>query len=63
MTEEKKPLRLSEVQREMQGGGLRCPKCDCIQFKVVGTWRAGDGLRRARVCRACGHRFNTTEQP
>jgi hypothetical protein len=61
MTEEKKPLRLSEVQREMQTGGLKCPKCQCVNFRVASTWHSREGVRRARVCRNCGTRLISTE--
>lgn len=46
------------------GGDLmRCPKCGCLEDRVVDsrTSREGATIRRRRECTACGHRFTTYE--
>lgn len=43
---------------------MKCPKCGAERDRVVDTResRAGDTVRRRRVCGACGHRFTTHER-
>jgi transcriptional repressor NrdR len=43
---------------------MKCPKCGAERDRVVDTResRAGDAVRRRRVCGACGHRFTTHER-
>lgn len=58
------------VNRSNQGdgrpAGIVCPKCGCLQFgdgrNVRNTRRFVGGVRRYRVCRACGKVFTTTER-
>ena len=42
---------------------MRCPKCACVEDKVVETRVSKDGdiIRRRRQCLGCSHRFNTHE--
>lgn len=42
---------------------MRCPKCACIEDKVIDsrTSKEGASIRRRRVCLACGTRFTTYE--
>jgi transcriptional repressor NrdR len=42
---------------------MRCPKCDCIDDKVVDTRvsKENDFIRRRRECVGCGFRFTTYE--
>ena len=42
---------------------MRCPKCSCLDDKVVDSRvsKEGDAIRRRRECTACGHRFSTRE--
>ena len=39
-----------------------CTACGCDDCRVVDTRTSGDGIRRRRVCQACGHRFTTFER-
>ncbi|MGF1657062.1 MAG: transcriptional regulator NrdR [Verrucomicrobiales bacterium] len=43
---------------------MRCPKCGCIEDKVVDSRQAKDGssTRRRRICVGCDHRFTTYEE-
>lgn len=43
---------------------MRCPKCNCLDDKVVDTRisKEGDSIRRRRECNECGARFTTYEQ-
>jgi transcriptional regulator NrdR family protein len=44
--------------------GLVCRTCGCRHFRVLYTRRAWGGrLLRRRVCRHCGRRITTYEQP
>ncbi len=42
---------------------MRCPKCGCLDDKVIETRvsREGDAIRRRRECLSCDHRFTTRE--
>jgi transcriptional repressor NrdR len=42
---------------------MRCPKCECVDDKVVDTRvsKEGDFIRRRRECVGCGFRFTTYE--
>ncbi|MCF7848099.1 MAG: transcriptional regulator NrdR [Kiritimatiellales bacterium] len=42
---------------------MRCPKCGCLDDKVIDTRvsREGDAIRRRRECLECTHRFTTYE--
>lgn len=42
---------------------MRCPKCSCLDDKVVDTRvsKEGDSIRRRRECIACNARFTTYE--
>jgi transcriptional regulator NrdR family protein len=43
--------------------GLRCPRCECCDFRTVKTWPDEDGIiRRYRICRNCGKHVRTVEQ-
>ncbi len=60
MSEQTKPLRLSELQGK-RAQGIRCPKCGCADLRVYWT-RPGEGtIRRVRKCRNCGQRVPTFE--
>ena len=40
----------------------KCPKCHCLQDKVVDSRINENGIRfRRRECLTCGHRWNTVE--
>lgn len=43
---------------------MRCPKCGCLEDKVIDSRQSRDGLsiRRRRTCLGCGHRFTTYEE-
>ena len=43
---------------------MRCPKCDCIEDKVIDSRSSKEGaiIRRRRECNECQHRFTTYEQ-
>jgi len=43
---------------------MRCPKCGCLEDKVIDSRasREGTAIRRRRECMACIHRFTTYEQ-
>ncbi|OGV49020.1 MAG: transcriptional regulator NrdR [Lentisphaerae bacterium GWF2_44_16] len=43
---------------------MRCPRCTCLDDKVVDsrTTKEGAGVRRRRECLNCGHRFTTYEE-
>ena len=42
---------------------MRCPKCGCVDDKVIDSRSARDGgtVRRRRECISCGYRFSTLE--
>jgi len=43
---------------------MRCPKCACVDDKVIDSRasREGGTIRRRRECLGCGHRFTTYEE-
>ena len=43
---------------------MRCPKCGCLDDKVIDSRASREGatIRRRRECTACGHRFTTYEE-
>ena len=43
---------------------MKCPKCNCIDDKVVDSRSSKEGavIRRRRECLDCGHRFTTYEE-
>ena len=43
---------------------MRCPKCGCIDSKVVDSRpsESNDTIRRRRECKECGFRFTTYER-
>jgi transcriptional repressor NrdR len=43
---------------------MRCPKCNCIDDKVIDSRTTCDGItiRRRRECLGCGYRFTTYEE-
>ena len=43
---------------------MRCPKCACLESKVVDSRSSEDGasIRRRRECLSCGARFTTYER-
>ena len=43
---------------------MKCPKCSCIDDKVVDSRSSKEGavIRRRRECLDCGHRFTTYEE-
>ena len=43
---------------------MRCPKCGCLDDKVIDSRASREGatIRRRRECLGCGHRFTTYEE-
>lgn len=43
---------------------MRCPKCGCLEDKVIDSRSSKEGatIRRRRECEQCGHRFTTYEE-
>ena len=41
---------------------MKCPYCDDARTRVIDTTRSARGVRRRRVCKACGQRFSTMER-
>lgn len=43
---------------------MRCPKCGCLDDKVIDSRASREGatIRRRRECIQCGHRFTTYEE-
>lgn len=43
---------------------MRCPKCGCVDDKVIDSRASKEGatIRRRRECLACNHRFTTYEE-
>ncbi|HEX4341840.1 MAG TPA: transcriptional regulator NrdR [Verrucomicrobiae bacterium] len=43
---------------------MRCPKCSCLEDKVIDSRASREGatIRRRRECTQCGHRFTTYEE-
>ena len=43
---------------------MRCPKCECVEDKVIDSRssREGAAIRRRRECLKCAHRFTTYEE-
>jgi DNA-directed RNA polymerase subunit RPC12/RpoP len=62
MTDEKKPIAMSEVSSDKDERGLVCRKCGCRDFRVDTTRDVADGIARYRVCRNCGRRIRTIEK-
>lgn len=47
-----------------RSGAMRCPYCRSEDTRVIDTsHEARGGVRRRRVCQACGERFSTYERP
>jgi len=46
------------------GAFMRCPKCGCLDDKVIDSRgsREGSTIRRRRECLKCAHRFTTYEE-
>jgi len=42
--------------------GIRCPKCNCGDLRVLYTRKAKRGIRRVRRCRFCGRRISSIER-
>ena len=42
---------------------MRCPKCDCVEDKVIDSRSSKEGavIRRRRECTGCNNRFTTYE--
>jgi len=58
----KQPYRFKRGTAE-EAGGLGCPKCGCLDWRVSSTWGARGAIRRRRVCRHCGYEISTSETP
>lgn len=41
---------------------MKCRKCNATTTRVLETIRVWEGLRRRRMCQACGHKFDTLER-
>jgi transcriptional repressor NrdR len=43
---------------------MRCPKCGCLEDKVIDSRSSKEGatIRRRRECTGCAHRFTTYEE-
>jgi len=41
---------------------MKCPYCGNARTRVIDTNRSARGVRRRRVCKACGRRFSTMER-
>ncbi len=41
---------------------MKCPYCGNARTRVIDTTRNARGVRRRRVCKACGQRFSTVER-
>ena len=41
---------------------MECPYCGNARTRVIDTTRSARGVRRRRVCKACGRRFSTVER-
>src|SRR5437762_12840270 len=43
---------------------MRCPKCGCVDDKVIDSRASREGatIRRRRECLGCGYRFTTYEE-
>ena len=50
--------------REVWNNNMRCPKCGCIEDKVIDSRSSKEGaiIRRRRECDECQGRFTTYEQ-
>lgn len=53
---------LSRESLNKSRGGLRCPSCQCVQFRVYRTQQKTGFVLRTRVCRHCGATFQTREE-
>jgi hypothetical protein len=65
--DEAKPRRRTLSLAEMAANdsasvGIRCPRCQCLQFEVRNTIPVPEGTRRYRVCRNCGTTITTIER-
>ena len=41
---------------------MNCPSCKSAHNRTLETIRVSEGLRRHRLCSACGHKFSTLER-
>ncbi len=50
--------------REVWNNKMRCPKCGCVEDKVIDSRSSKEGaiIRRRRECDGCQNRFTTYEQ-
>jgi hypothetical protein len=63
MKPEERPDPLEFIAAGQEAVGLRCPRCHCVDLRVLET-RQGDDLKtRKRFCRHCGHTMKTVEIP
>jgi transcriptional repressor NrdR len=58
------PACLMRARAHERSGVMRCPYCRSEDTRVIDTsHEARGGVRRRRVCQACGERFSTYERP
>jgi len=53
---------LAELSDVARGGGIVCPRCGCVFWKVRDTDKIDGAVRRYRVCRSCGAVKTTFER-
>ena len=56
------PKRRKKVMVDQDNKGLKCPKCHSPDIRVDYGRDGPHSYRRVRVCRDCGHEFQTIEQ-
>ncbi len=61
----KPPLTLAEMAARSAGmvGRLVCPKCGCADFRTYKTQQGHVVTFRYKLCRHCGHKLLTQQQP
>jgi hypothetical protein len=62
MSDERTPLKLSELSGDRDERGLICKKCGCRHFNVKHTRPAPSSIMRERQCRHCGKVVWTREK-
>ena len=48
-------------EKKAKKKGIRCPKCNCADWRVYSTRRGKGRIQRKRVCRHCGKEVLTFE--
>lgn len=54
-------MTLAEMAARSVGGHLKCPRCECADFRTYKTQKGHASTFRYKACRHCGHKFVTMQ--